>query len=56
MWSRAMSTDLRAKSKLQFIEGTIEKRQRKTPPWERWDVCNSHVIVWIFNTVEEDIQ
>ncbi|PKI68220.1 hypothetical protein CRG98_011419 [Punica granatum] len=54
--SRAMLSAFRAKSKLPFIKRTRIKPEEDDQLRERWEVCNSTIIVWIFNTVAEDIQ
>ncbi|KAI3440559.1 NmrA domain-containing protein [Psidium guajava] len=55
-WSRAMLIALRAKGKLPFIDGTLQKPEEGDPMRERWEMCNSTLIAWIFNTMEKDLQ
>ncbi|PKI67198.1 hypothetical protein CRG98_012447 [Punica granatum] len=54
--SDAMLIKLRAKSKLPFIDGSLEKLDEDDPLRERWEVCNATVLAWIFNTLEKDLQ
>lgn len=55
-WSRAMHTALKAKNKLPFIDGSLRKPAEEDPNRERWEMCNSMLIAWIFNTMEEELQ
>ncbi|PKI49138.1 hypothetical protein CRG98_030484 [Punica granatum] len=49
-WSRAMLTALREKSKRPFITRTQVKPKEDDPLKESWEVRNSTIITWIFNT------
>ncbi|PKI60125.1 hypothetical protein CRG98_019469 [Punica granatum] len=55
-WSRAMLIALRARNKLPFIDGTLEKPEEDDSLRKRWERCNSTLIAWIFNTMEERLQ
>ncbi|XP_031402520.1 uncharacterized protein LOC116212069 [Punica granatum] len=55
-WSRAMLIVLRARNKLPFIDGSLEKTEEEDPLRERWERCNSTLLAWIFNTMEERLQ
>ncbi|GMH16025.1 hypothetical protein Nepgr_017866 [Nepenthes gracilis] len=56
-WSRAMRRALRAKNKLQFIEGTVHKPSDSNDPlFEIWGRCNDMVVSWIQNSVSPSIK
>ncbi|PKI36234.1 hypothetical protein CRG98_043386 [Punica granatum] len=55
-WSRAMLIALRARNKLAFIDGTLERPGDDDPLRERWERCNSTVLAWMFNTMEGSLQ
>ncbi|PKI32583.1 hypothetical protein CRG98_047026, partial [Punica granatum] len=47
---------LRARNKLPFIDGSLDKPGEDDPLRERWERCNSTLIAWMFNTMEESLQ
>ncbi|PKI59598.1 hypothetical protein CRG98_020007 [Punica granatum] len=47
---------LRARNKLAFIDGSLEKPGDEEPLRERWERCNSTVLAWLFNTMEGSLQ
>ena len=52
MWSRAMIMALDAKSKLGFIDGTVNASMAITPLEKKaWSKCNSMIFSWILNSV-----
>ena len=52
MWSRAMIMALDAKSKLGFVDGTINASMAITPLEKKaWSKCNSMISSWILNSV-----
>ncbi|PKI59618.1 hypothetical protein CRG98_020027 [Punica granatum] len=55
-WSRTMIIALRARNKLPFIDGSLDKPGEDDPLRERWERCNSTLIAWMFNTMEESLQ
>ncbi|XP_031396748.1 uncharacterized protein LOC116207794 [Punica granatum] len=55
-WSLAMQTALQAKNKLSFIEGKVLQPAEGEPYHEQWVTCNSMLLSWIFNRLDEDLQ
>ncbi|KAI6687478.1 hypothetical protein NL676_024306 [Syzygium grande] len=55
-WSRGILIALRAKCKLPFIDGSLQKPEEDDPMRERWEICNSTILAWLFNTMEKDLQ
>ncbi|PKI35624.1 hypothetical protein CRG98_044078 [Punica granatum] len=55
-WSRAMLIALRARNKLPLIDSSLEKPGEGDPLRDRWERCNSTLLAWIFNTMEERLQ
>ena len=52
MWSRAVIMALDAKSKLGFIDGTVNASMAITPLEKKaWSKCNSMIFSWILNSV-----
>lgn len=47
---------MKAKKKLGFVDGTIEKPEEDDPNYEHWEAWNSMLIAWIFNTMGKDLQ
>ncbi|KAK4427084.1 hypothetical protein Salat_1477300 [Sesamum alatum] len=56
MWEKAMTNALRAKNKLGFIDGSLKKPDLDTLEASLWIACNSMLISWIFNSIENSIQ
>ncbi|XP_068317181.1 uncharacterized protein [Pyrus communis] len=54
-WSRAMRISLSAKNKLGLIDGTIDPPAETNKQFALWQRCNNMVLVWILNSVHEDI-
>ncbi|PKI65410.1 hypothetical protein CRG98_014149 [Punica granatum] len=55
-WSRLMTNALRAKNKLGFIDGSIRKPAEGDANELQWIMCNSMVVAWITNTLDQDLQ
>ncbi|XP_031405709.1 uncharacterized protein LOC116214446 [Punica granatum] len=55
-WSQAMQTALQAKNKLIFIEGKVTQSAEGEPCQEQWVTCNSMLLSWIFNHLDEELQ
>ena len=52
MWSKAMIMGLDAKSKLGFVDGTVNASMAITPLEKKaWSKCNSMISSWILNLV-----
>lgn len=47
-----MRNALRAKKKLEFVEGTLTKPSDDSAETEDWWMVNSMLVAWIFNTIE----
>nr|KYP37477.1 hypothetical protein KK1_041322 [Cajanus cajan] len=47
-----MRTTLRAKTKLGFIDGSINKSTTKSPEYKDWEKVNSMVTTWIINSTD----
>lgn len=54
-WARLMRNALRAKKKLGFIEGTLEKPDEESSEIEDWWMVNSMLVAWILNTIESNL-
>jgi len=39
-----------------FIDGSLEKPDPKAPKFNVWDVCNSMIVSWIFNSLDKSLQ
>ncbi|XXG72616.1 hypothetical protein AAC387_Pa07g1674 [Persea americana] len=55
-WARAVRGLLRAKRKIGFVDGTIEKPIEGDPEIEDWWTVNSTIVSWIFNTIEPKLR
>ncbi|KAL3344856.1 hypothetical protein AABB24_024015 [Solanum stoloniferum] len=55
LWSRSMMTNLRTKSKLDFVLGTCKKGDYAPELDEQRDKCNAFVLAWIMNTVSKEL-
>ena len=56
-WSRAILISLDAKTKLEFIDGSIPKPQSVDHPYyTSWCECNSNVLARLFNLIFKDLQ
>ncbi|PKI42648.1 hypothetical protein CRG98_036930 [Punica granatum] len=55
-WSRVMLIALRARNKLPFIDGSLEKPEESNPLRERWERCNSTILAWMFNAMDGSLQ
>ncbi|KAL2938943.1 Long chronological lifespan protein 2, partial [Bienertia sinuspersici] len=54
-WSRSLRTNLRAKNKLGFIDGTIVVLDVKSSDFDQWGIVNSMLVAWIVNTLDVSI-
>lgn len=50
-----MRNALRAKKKLGFIDGTLQKPTDESPEIEDWWMVNSMSVAWVFNTIEPSL-
>ncbi|KMT14071.1 hypothetical protein BVRB_4g078970 [Beta vulgaris subsp. vulgaris] len=55
-WSRSIRNNLRSKSKLGFVDGTISKPAATSPDYRQWGIVNSTLVAWIFNTIDSSIR
>ncbi|KZV49106.1 hypothetical protein F511_27811 [Dorcoceras hygrometricum] len=55
-WARSMRNALRAKKKLGFIDGSLEKPSNDSSEIEDWWMVNSMLVAWIFNTIEPTLR
>ncbi|KAL2927969.1 Retrovirus-related Pol polyprotein from transposon RE1 [Bienertia sinuspersici] len=55
-WSRSLRNNLLAKNKLGFIDGTIAVPDKTCPDFDQWDIVNSMLVAWIFNTLNISIR
>ncbi|PKI73560.1 hypothetical protein CRG98_006141 [Punica granatum] len=51
-----MQTALRAKNKLGFIDGKVQQPAEGESYHDLWVTCNSMLVSWIFNHLDEDLQ
>ncbi|PKI35679.1 hypothetical protein CRG98_043950 [Punica granatum] len=56
IWSQAMQTAFQTKNKLGFIEGKVQQPAEGEPYRDQWVTCNSMLVSWIFNHLDEDLQ
>ena len=54
-WSRVVSNALKAKNKLGFVDGSVEKPTASSPDVYAWKKCNSMVVSWLFNSISSDL-
>ncbi|XP_068340257.1 uncharacterized protein [Pyrus communis] len=54
-WSRAICISLSAKNKLGLVDGTIDPPVEIDKQFALWQRYNDMVLVWILNSVHEDI-
>lgn len=50
-----MKNALPAKNKLGFIDRSIEKLQGAREEMNAWNICNSMIIAWIFNSLDKTL-
>ncbi|XP_041000611.1 uncharacterized protein LOC121246502 [Juglans microcarpa x Juglans regia] len=51
-WSRSIHHALRAKNKLEFLNGTFTKpSDPRNPLFELWERCNDMVVSWLQNSI-----
>ncbi|XP_033129337.1 uncharacterized protein LOC103873357, partial [Brassica rapa] len=55
VWIIAMTTSLKAKNKLEFVDGSIVKPQDDDPYFKIWCRCNSMIKSWLLNSVAKSI-
>ena len=55
-WSRSIRNNLRSKSKLGFVDGSIVQPDLKHPDFRQWGIVNSTVVAWIYNTLDVSIR
>ncbi|XP_021762698.1 uncharacterized protein LOC110727446 [Chenopodium quinoa] len=55
-WSRSIRNNLRSKSKLEFVDGSIVKPDSKHADYRQWGIVNSTVVAWIYNILDASIR
>ncbi|GAV71504.1 UBN2_3 domain-containing protein, partial [Cephalotus follicularis] len=53
--SRAMLIALRAKNKVEFINGSCLKPDQNSPLLHQWERCNAIVLSWIMSTISKKL-
>jgi len=60
LWERAVRTALKAKNKLMFIDGTLQKPKPKEgddlSELQAWEKVNSMICSWILNVIESKLR
>jgi gag-polypeptide of LTR copia-type/Retrotransposon gag protein len=56
MWVKAMKNALRTKNKLGFINGSVAKPHPEEPEASSWEICNSMMVFWFFNSIDPVLQ
>ncbi|KAJ4746686.1 Retroelement pol polyprotein-like [Rhynchospora pubera] len=56
LWVKAMRNSLRAKNKLGFVDGTINKLKLTDSQVAVWDSSNSMLVSWLFNSIDSSLQ
>jgi len=54
-WRRTMTIALSTKSKLYFVDGTLDKPQPNSADFKKWVKCNDMVMSWILNVLTKPI-
>lgn len=54
-WSRSLMTALKACNKVPFVNGTLPQPDPHDLLFGAWERCNSTVIAWLRNTVDNEI-
>ncbi|PKI63508.1 hypothetical protein CRG98_016175 [Punica granatum] len=55
-WSKLMWTALIAKNKIAFVNGTIQKPNEGDANYQQWVTCNSMVVAWLSNSVDQELR
>ncbi|XP_061365768.1 uncharacterized protein LOC133309044 [Gastrolobium bilobum] len=56
-WAKLMQNALKAKNKIGFVTGSVEKPEKKNAAeWRAWEMCNSKINGWIHNTIDPSLQ
>ena len=60
LWERAVKAALKAKNKLGFIDGTLQKPQpaegEDNTEVQTWEMINSMICSWILNVIEPNLR
>lgn len=54
-WYRSMCFSLRARNKLDFVDGTIYAPDPKLPTYQQWVRANDMVSLWLMNSMIPDL-
>ena len=54
-WKRAMTIALSTKSKLYFVDGSLQRPDPNSPNFKKWIKCNDMVMSWILNVLTKTI-
>jgi len=54
-WKRAMMIALSTKSKLYFVDGSLQRPDPNSPNFKKWIKCNDMVMSWILNVLTKTI-
>ncbi|KAK6915895.1 Retrotransposon Copia-like, N-terminal [Dillenia turbinata] len=55
IWRKAITNTLVSKHKIMFVHGRLSKPAKGDPEEENWITCNSMVISWILNSLNEEL-
>lgn len=55
-WRRVVTNALVSKHKMVFVDGRLPKPPEGDPNEENWITCNSMVMSWILNSLNEELQ
>lgn len=54
-WAKATRQALRVKNKLGFVDGTLEKPDPSSEEFDLWDIANSMIVSWIYNSLDKGL-
>lgn len=55
-WVHSIQNNLRAENKLGFVDSSITQPTATSPDFDQWEIVNSMLVTWIYNTIDESIR
>ncbi|CAN1773778.1 hypothetical protein LINPERHAP1_LOCUS12653 [Linum perenne] len=55
IWNIAMSTALKLRRKMGFVDGSIKEPANTDPNYKAWKRCNATVSLWLINSLAQPI-
>ncbi|PKI55443.1 hypothetical protein CRG98_024156 [Punica granatum] len=56
IWAKTVKRALRAKNKLEFINGSLEKPEQSSQDFDMCEICNNMIVSWRYKSLDKNLQ